>query len=72
MIDSTSGPTNIFFTDDSLNNLELVLEEADNKVSLLDAELKGRRKFKIGTFIRPSDMKDLIHQKISAQCETFM
>ena len=71
-IGSTSGPTNIFFTLDSLNNLELVLNEADKKVNMRDAKLKGRRKYKIGMFIRPSDMKDLIYKKISAQCESFM
>ena len=71
-IGSTSGPTNIFFTLDSLNNLEMVLNEADKKVNMIDAELKGRRKYKIGMFILPSDMKDLIYKTISAQCGTFM
>ena len=71
-IGSTSGPTNIFFTYDSLYNSELALDAANKKVNMLDAELKGPRKFKKGKFIRQSDMKDLIHQKISAQCGTFM
>ena len=74
-IGGTSGPTNIFFTVvtvDSLNNLEQAIDEADNKVNMLDAEVKGKRKFKKGCFIRQTDMIDLIHQQISAKCGTFM
>ena len=69
---STTWPTNIFFTFDSLNNLELALDEADNKVNILDADLKGRCKFKKGNFIRQSDMKNLIHEKTATQCGTYM
>ena len=69
VIGSNSGPTNIFFTVDSLNNLELALDEADKKVNMLYAEFKGRRKFKIGSFIRQSEMKHLIHQKLLLKVE---
>ena len=72
VIGSNSGPINIFFTADSLNNLEQAIGEADNKVNMLDAEVKGKRKFKIGCFIRQADMIDLIHQKISSKCGTFI
>ena len=71
VIGSTSGPTNIFFTVDSLNDLEQAIDKADNKVNMLDEEVKGKRKFKKGCFIRQTDMIYLIHQKISSKCGTF-
>ena len=71
-IAGTSGPTNIFFTVDSLNNFEQAIDEADNKVNMLDAEVKGKRKFYKGCFIRQTDMINLIHQKISSKCGTFV
>ena len=71
-IGSSSGPKNIFFTVDSLNNLEQAIDEADNKSNMLDAEVKGKRKFTKGYFIWQTDMIDLIHQKISSKCKTFM
>ena len=60
-IGGSSGPTNIFFTVDSLNNLEQAIDEADNKVNMLDAEEKRKRKFYKGCFIRQTDNIDLIH-----------
>ena len=71
LIGSNRESTDIFFTIDLLNNLALAIYEAENEYNKLDADIKTKRKFKKGMFIKRSNMEEIIQEKIVSQCGTF-
>ena len=63
-----NDPTDIFFTFDSINKLEMAIDEAKKKIEELDIETKKKRRLNEGKFCDWNKIKDTILEGVAKHC----